>query len=119
MVARPTYAPRASGCAPRSRTWPFQTRRANTNRHVDHRAGVVGSASTIAGVAQWLEFQPSKLAMRVRFPSPAPRVPSSVRVIDRGIFANGVIAALARHSEQGDAHVQFRFMLDVVAPVGG
>ncbi|MEY4069126.1 MAG: hypothetical protein RLZZ332_1462 [Actinomycetota bacterium] len=27
-----------------------------------------------AGVAQWLEFQPSKLAMRVRFPSPAPRV---------------------------------------------
>ena len=25
-----------------------------------------------AGVAQWLEFQPSKLAMRVRFPSPAP-----------------------------------------------
>ncbi len=26
----------------------------------------------IAGVAQWLEFQPSKLAMRVRFPSPAP-----------------------------------------------
>ena len=26
-----------------------------------------------AGVAQWLEFQPSKLAMRVRFPSPAPK----------------------------------------------
>ena len=25
-----------------------------------------------AGVAQWLESQPSKLAMRVRFPSPAP-----------------------------------------------
>ena len=28
--------------------------------------------SPYAGVAQWLEFQPSKLAMRVRFPSPAP-----------------------------------------------
>ena len=26
-----------------------------------------------AGVVQWLEFQPSKLAMWVRFPSPAPR----------------------------------------------
>ena len=30
-----------------------------------------------AGVAQWLEFQPSKLAMRVRFPSPAPLSPSN------------------------------------------
>ena len=29
-------------------------------------------APQFAGVAQWLEFQPSKLAMRVRFPSPAP-----------------------------------------------
>jgi hypothetical protein len=28
---------------------------------------------SFAGVAQWLEFQPSKLAMRVRFPSPAPK----------------------------------------------
>ena len=26
-----------------------------------------------AGVVQWLEFQPSKLAMWVRFPSPAPK----------------------------------------------
>ncbi len=25
-----------------------------------------------AGVVQWLEFQPSKLAVWVRFPSPAP-----------------------------------------------
>ena len=30
-----------------------------------------------AGVAQWLEFQPSKLAMRVRFPSPAPLTASA------------------------------------------
>ena len=26
-----------------------------------------------AGVVQWLEFQPSKLAVWVRFPSPAPK----------------------------------------------
>ena len=32
-------------------------------------AGILRTAH--AGVAQWLEFQPSKLAMRVRFPSPA------------------------------------------------
>ena len=30
--------------------------------------------ATYAGVVQWLEFQPSKLAMWVRFPSPAPKI---------------------------------------------
>ncbi len=39
------------------------------SRLPDHRP-----TTTPAGVAQWLESQPSKLAMRVRFPSPAPHV---------------------------------------------
>ncbi len=33
----------------------------------------VSIVPTYAGVVQWLEFQPSKLAVWVRFPSPAPK----------------------------------------------
>jgi hypothetical protein len=40
-----------------------------------------------AGVAQWLESQPSKLAMRVRFPSPAPTKALVRAFSGQGFFA--------------------------------
>ena len=46
-------------------------------RIVSPRPPLPATVAALAGVAQWLESLPSKQAMRVRFPSPAPRLPRS------------------------------------------
>jgi hypothetical protein len=46
-------------------------READPDRSMCQSRPLTSLGDNIAGVAQWLESQPSKLAMRVRFPSPA------------------------------------------------
>lgn len=67
--------------------------------------------SHLAGVAQRLEPQPSKLVVRVRFPSPAPvsprgnplKTPEKLLLIAASLlFAVGVIVAIAQPGDLGD-----------------
>ena len=51
-----------------------------------------------AGVVQWLEFQPSKLAVWVRFPSPAPQNPLDESLRDYISKYYALIAQLDRAS---------------------
>ena len=80
--------------------------------------GVPQGPALFAGVAQWLEFQPSKLAMRVRFPSPAPPSPAPVATVNPPVTSASVNSQLPGEPV-ARRRVRLRFMLDVVAPVGG
>ena len=58
------------------------------------RALVARAVRRFAGVAQWLERKPSKLKMRVRFPSPAPNVRPCGSVVEHSLGKGEVASSI-------------------------
>ena len=77
--------------APTASRGPSRTSRPTARRRGSVSASRHGTAVP-AGVAQWLEPLPSKQAMRVRFPSPAPLRGRRRTPADRGLASTGAIS---------------------------